>query len=137
MRDVGPKRRASDTYHDNDSKSDDDRLDHDGIDIDIRNTKCQTKTPTRSSPLSFFAAVRPGAVSDWLHPTRQNSEVVSHHIYSVRPTLALANSESQIVNCQKGLWRNGSASDSRSEGWEFESLWPHLSSTREAKFGAT
>ena len=28
----------------------------------------------------------------------------------------------------KGLWRNGSASDSRSEeGWEFESLWPHLS----------
>lgn len=26
----------------------------------------------------------------------------------------------------KGLWRNGSASDSRSEGWEFESLWPHL-----------
>ena len=25
-----------------------------------------------------------------------------------------------------GVWRNGSASDSRSEGWEFESLWPHL-----------
>ena len=25
-----------------------------------------------------------------------------------------------------GLWRNGSAPDSRSEGWEFESLWPHL-----------
>ena len=25
-----------------------------------------------------------------------------------------------------GLWRNGSASDSRSEGWEFESLWPHV-----------
>ena len=25
-----------------------------------------------------------------------------------------------------GLWRNGSASDSRSEGWEFKSLWPHL-----------
>ena len=26
----------------------------------------------------------------------------------------------------EGLWRNGSASDSRSEGWEFESLWPHF-----------
>jgi hypothetical protein len=26
----------------------------------------------------------------------------------------------------KGLWRNGSASDSRSEGWELESLWPHF-----------
>ena len=25
-----------------------------------------------------------------------------------------------------GVWRNGSASDSRSEGWEFESLWPHI-----------
>ena len=27
---------------------------------------------------------------------------------------------------QQGLWRNGSAFDSRSEGWEFESLWPHF-----------
>ena len=26
----------------------------------------------------------------------------------------------------QGLWRNGSASDSRSEGWEFESLCPHI-----------
>ena len=26
----------------------------------------------------------------------------------------------------KGVWRNGSASDSRSEGWEFESLCPHI-----------
>ena len=25
-----------------------------------------------------------------------------------------------------GVWRNGSASDSRSEGWEFESLCPHI-----------
>ena len=25
-----------------------------------------------------------------------------------------------------GVWRNGSASDSRSEGWEFESLCPHF-----------
>ena len=26
-----------------------------------------------------------------------------------------------------GVWRNGSASDSRSEGWEFDSLCPHIS----------
>ena len=26
---------------------------------------------------------------------------------------------------QKGLWCNGSASDSRSEGWELETLWPY------------
>ena len=25
----------------------------------------------------------------------------------------------------KGVWRNGSASDSRSEGWEFDCLCPH------------
>ena len=33
------------------------------------------------------------------------------------------------VDCtlnSKGVWRNGSASDSRSEGWEFESLCPHI-----------
>ena len=29
-----------------------------------------------------------------------------------------------------GAWRNGSASDSRSEGWEFESLCPHDNSPR-------
>ena len=28
---------------------------------------------------------------------------------------------------QSGVWRNGSASDSRSEGWEFDSLCPHYS----------
>ena len=30
-------------------------------------------------------------------------------------------------NRHEGVWRNGSASDSRSEGWEFESLCPHFS----------
>ena len=34
--------------------------------------------------------------------------------------------EASFVIDNLGLWRNGSASDSRSEGWEFESLWPHL-----------
>ena len=29
-----------------------------------------------------------------------------------------------------GLWRNGSASDSRSDGWAFESLWPQFSRER-------
>ena len=27
----------------------------------------------------------------------------------------------------KGQWRSGSVSDTRSEGWELESLWPHFS----------
>ena len=29
---------------------------------------------------------------------------------------------------QLGVWRNGSASDPRSDGWEFESLCPHFAS---------
>ena len=30
------------------------------------------------------------------------------------------------MNEHEGVWRNGSVSDSRSEGWEFESLCPHF-----------
>ena len=32
-----------------------------------------------------------------------------------------------------GVWRNGSASDSRSEGWEFESLCPHFATCLQDK----
>ena len=43
----------------------------------------------------------------------------------------LANTAKQVVTrrpnrklpCARALWRNGSASDSRSDGWEFKSLW--------------
>ena len=31
------------------------------------------------------------------------------------------------IKVPQGLWRNGSASESRSDGWAFESLWPHFS----------
>jgi hypothetical protein len=44
-----------------------------------------------------------------------------------RPSGFLTNkTESNFKVSTKGLWRNGSASDSRSEGWAFESLWPHF-----------
>ena len=52
-----------------------------------------------------------------------------------RLTAALSQSRrSELLQCQptscrrviKGVWRNGSASDSRSEGWEFASLGPHF-----------
>ena len=46
-----------------------------------------------------------------------------HHGYDMDMPLALTRNSPAT----KGLWRNGSASDSRSEGWEFESLWPHIS----------
>ena len=38
----------------------------------------------------------------------------------------LLNPAQEAAHALKGVWRNGSASDSRSEGWEFESLCPHL-----------
>ena len=40
-----------------------------------------------------------------------------------------ARSLGRVPTCRRqvGVWRNGSASDSRSEGWEFESLCPHIS----------
>ena len=43
-----------------------------------------------------------------------------------KPTTAITRCEHCLDKSFKGLWRNGSASDSRSEGWEFESLWPHF-----------
>ena len=36
--------------------------------------------------------------------------------------------------CILAVWRNGSASDSRSEGWEFESLCPHCECCRSVIF---
>ena len=41
-------------------------------------------------------------------------------------TLKLNQEEARRSGKQLGVWRNGSASDSRSEGWEFESLCPHF-----------
>ena len=32
----------------------------------------------------------------------------------------------RLMRVQVGLRRNGSASGSRTEGWEFESLWPQF-----------
>ena len=39
----------------------------------------------------------------------------------MRPDVAIL---MQALASSAGLWRNGSASDSRSDGWAFESLWP-------------
>jgi hypothetical protein len=47
--------------------------------------------------------------------------------------LAVVSKRHDFNDRQAGVWRNGSASDSRSEGWEFESLCPHFFSPR--RFG--
>ena len=47
-----------------------------------------------------------------VHSTRTNTH-----------THSLTHTNTKLI--VSGLWRNGSASDSKSEGWEFESLWPH------------
>ena len=44
-------------------------------------------------------------------------------IYNGRTLEFKVSSEQRDI---EGLWRNGSASDSRSDGWAFESLWPHF-----------
>ena len=44
-----------------------------------------------------------------------SNQVISYNIQRI-----------EINNQHEGVWRNGSASDSRSEGWEFESLCPHF-----------
>ena len=49
-------------------------------------------------------------------PSFEKARKLSHSILGLNaPQLRLT-----------GVWRNGSASDSRSEGWEFESLCPHF-----------
>ena len=45
----------------------------------------------------------------------------------MRPDVAIL---MQALASSAGLWRNGSASDSRSDGWAFESLWPQFSRER-------
>ena len=42
----------------------------------------------------------------------------------------MADRRSYTHSSSTGLWRNGSACDSRSQGWEFESLWPHCGNAR-------
>ena len=54
---------------------------------------------------TWFSPRRPGFKS------RTRKKLIIHstvYIYKMRP------------------WRNGSASDSRPEGWGFKSLWPHI-----------
>ena len=55
------------------------------------------------------------AVTPTSPPTRRRKSSQRHDI-------ALQNAHVRT----RGVWRNGSASDSRSDGWEFESLCPHL-----------
>ena len=62
-----------------------------------------------------------------------------HRLRSGRRSRGCPKSHKQAGHRQAaaGLWRNGSASDSRSEGWAFESLWPHFLSilaVRQARF---
>ena len=47
-----------------------------------------------------------------------------------RPSQARSSKPFMDATWTSGVWRSGSASDSRSEGWEFESLCPHFSRTR-------
>ena len=77
---------------------------------------------SQSSPFGTIAgATRPAMrVSRRAFKSKPSSQFETSHIYFyIRNNLVTAATAS-------GVWRNGSASDSRSEGWEFESLCPHF-----------
>ena len=76
--------------------------------------------------LSAFQLVSfcPQALDAWPRTDIHTTHIVG--MSSCWVTSGYPSRHSYFTNSQEGLWRNGSASDSRSEGWEFESLWPHL-----------
>ena len=66
----------------------------------------------------------PDVWGQWKSAARRTSQLQSKG--KERSIWAEARRGSEGRNFPEGVWRNGSASDSRSEGWEFESLCPHL-----------
>ena len=77
------------------------------------------------------------AFADALHEHLACCEVATAHLHTSLVCNTLID-QAPCMNCKscfmcdllndiqhEGVWRNGSASDSRSEGWEFESLCPH------------
>ena len=66
-------------------------------------------------PSSFF--------HQWAHFLELGLPSYTHIIL---PIICLHNLTYICLDLRMALWRNGSASDSRSDGWVFESLWGHL-----------
>jgi hypothetical protein len=83
----------------------------------IRNTDVHTNTQTFTSTLQ----VDPGRTRTCNPRLRRPMPYPLGHGAWCSQSVA-----STAWKYPEGVWRNGSASDSRSEGWEFESLRPHL-----------
>ena len=54
------------------------------------------------------------------------ASLVDQHLRFDVESRVLQNTCAIFHSRTEGVWRNGSTSDSRSEGWEFESLCPHF-----------
>ena len=93
-----------------------------------------------SSPLAICSPKRAGLVSkSTAQGLNLGSPAPGADALSIRPTMIARAASARHMRpldairlamwgslLLKGVWRNGSASDSRSEGWEFESLCPHF-----------
>ena len=74
----------------------------------------------------------------WPHSSAAQSSASGskHLMFKAAASLCFSMHLMGPLAINSGLWRNGSASDSRSEGWEFESLWPHSSATQSSASGS-
>ena len=78
--------------------------------------RIRNHTPQLTCPKSILHISGMESICFHMSPPFEKACKLSHFILGLNtPQLRLT-----------GVWRNGSASDSRSEGWEFESLCPHF-----------
>ena len=85
-------------------------------------------------PPLFFGRRRRDYIAPLTHEWRSlrtpllSAAVRSHkrHCVNACGPQCLDSAGARASSLTAGVWRNGSASDSRSEGWEFESLCPHF-----------
>ena len=93
------------------------------------------RSTKRTNAMSFHSP--PQAKNLFSQRTPQHFHISACKTYKLKPFKNATKSwagrlgigASILGHATKGLWRNGSASDSRSEGWGLESLSPHFSPT--------
>ena len=77
--------------------------------------------------MDMSRALRPRCACHFLWVCATNDEKRNGGMQTLLHDVALfSRPRLQLLWQASGVWRNGSASDSRSEGWEFESLCPHF-----------
>ena len=82
------------------------------------------------SPASYCERVSSCVARTARHLARRTSYIPPRPGHHQRiPAMSMGDVPFGVQVMSTGVWRNGSASDSRSEGWEFESLCAHFAHT--------